>query len=227
MIPTGSTDDNQTSAMREKPTLSTTAPSSLSTSTLFLPEPPDVDYTTYPTVFGKILLGKSKAIILDESTDLLAFEDIKPRAPLHCLVIPKRYIPTILDLDVVDNCKHNNNNNRNDVKLLQQMHTMAHQILQQHLTLQQYQQADYILCFHIPPFNSVDHLHLHILAPVSQMTWIWKNVKYNTRTRWCISFDEVTRRIQGGQTAVPYARTDSWVTILYQVICPTHGRYDK
>jgi diadenosine tetraphosphate (Ap4A) HIT family hydrolase len=220
MIPSGSEDPS--SVVRGEKTPSSCTSSQFS-STSFLPAPPGVDYTMNPTVFGKILLGKSKAIILDESHDLLAFYDIRPRALLHGLVIPKQYIPTILDLGV-DNYHHNGNNSLN---LLQKMHSMAHQILKKHLTPQQYQDNDYILCFHIPPFNSVDHLHLHILAPASQMSWIWKEVKYNTRTRWCISFKEVYSRIQEGQTAVPYTRTDSWWTILHQVFCPIHGRNDE
>jgi diadenosine tetraphosphate (Ap4A) HIT family hydrolase len=220
MITSASADDNPSSVVSGKKTLSANAPSLSSSSSCQTASSPCIDYTTNPTVFGQILLGNSKAIILDESNDLLAFHDIRPRAPLHGLVIPKRYIPTILDLDV----DSDNDKNNHPFNLLQQMHDMAHQILQQNLTPQQYQQHDYILCFHIPPFNSVNHLHLHVLAPASKMSWIWKYVKYNTRTRWCISFEEVTSRIQEGQTVVPYTRTDSWSTILYQIVCPAHGR---
>jgi hypothetical protein len=65
---------------------------------------------------------------------------------------------------------------------------------------------DYILCFHIPPFNSVDHLHLHVLAPASKMNVMYRYGKYNCGSRWCISDLEVIERLKGGFVAVPYTQ---------------------
>ena len=69
---------------------------------------------------------------------------------------------------------------------------------------QAFETNDYILCFHIPPFNSVDHLHLHVLAPASEMNWVYHNGKYNCGMRWCTSDLDVIERLKGGQVAVPY-----------------------
>jgi diadenosine tetraphosphate (Ap4A) HIT family hydrolase len=175
-----------------------------------LPSPsPGVDYRLNPTVFGEILRGEQpQSKIYLESAHLLAFRDIRPRAPLHALVIPKRYIPTIQNLD----------DDAMSKDLLLQMQDMAHNLLQKHLTSDQYEQKDYILCFHIPPFNSVDHLHLHVLAPASEMKNPFiKHIKYHTHTRWCIGLDEVLGRIQQGQPVTPYSKDDGWWTILCQV----------
>ena len=38
-----------------------------------------------------------------EDDNLLAIEDINPQAPLHVLVIPRKHIPTTLDLTDEDN----------------------------------------------------------------------------------------------------------------------------
>lgn len=225
MIPDGSADKTPSSESKSSMPKTTNAkPRRFSTSTsLPSPSPGGVDYSSNPTVFGKILQGASKAKILDESTDFLAFEDIRPRAALHGLVIPKRYIPSILDV-------HNNNNGKeieelsHSLQLIRQMEEMAHGLLKQQLTRQQYQEErDYILCFHIPPFNSVDHLHLHVLAPASEMQWVWRDIKYNTSKRWCISLDEVKVRIERGESAVPYTKTDPWWKTLLEVFCPAHG----
>lgn len=75
--------------------------------------------------------------------------------------------------------------------------------------LQQYQPEalaaeDYILCFHIPPFNSVDHLHLHVLAPASEMNWVYREIKYKCGARWCTSDLEVIERLMAGLPAVRY-----------------------
>jgi histidine triad (HIT) family protein len=37
-----------------------------------------------------------------EDDELLAFDDINPQAPLHVLIVPKRHIPTLNDLQPGD-----------------------------------------------------------------------------------------------------------------------------
>lgn len=39
---------------------------------------------------------------MHEDDELLAFEDIKPEAPVHVLVIPKRHISTLNDVQPTD-----------------------------------------------------------------------------------------------------------------------------
>ena len=55
-----------------------------------------------PTVFTKIINKEILADILYEDDDVLAFRDIRPLAPVHILIIPKREIPSINDLDPAD-----------------------------------------------------------------------------------------------------------------------------
>jgi diadenosine tetraphosphate (Ap4A) HIT family hydrolase len=153
-------------------------------------EPPKgVDYALNPSVFGQILRGEVPALILDETVDLLSFQDRDPRAKLHALVIPKALIPNVNAL------------NSHDVGLLEQMQTMAHALLERYEP-DAYRKQDYILCFHIPPFNSVDHLHLHVLAPASDIEWHYRYTKYQVGTRWCTSFQDVITRLGLGRGAV-------------------------
>ncbi|MBA4374246.1 MAG: histidine triad nucleotide-binding protein [Thermodesulfovibrio sp.] len=53
-------------------------------------------------LFCKIIQKKIPARIIHEDDDLLAFEDINPQAPVHILVIPKKHIPTSLDIGPQD-----------------------------------------------------------------------------------------------------------------------------
>jgi histidine triad (HIT) family protein len=53
-------------------------------------------------LFCKIAAGEIPSKRVYEDDDLLAFEDIKPEAPLHVLVIPKRHIATLNDLQPDD-----------------------------------------------------------------------------------------------------------------------------
>lgn len=50
-------------------------------------------------LFLKIIRREIPADIVFENDELLAFRDIQPQAPVHILVIPKRRIPTINDID--------------------------------------------------------------------------------------------------------------------------------
>lgn len=53
-------------------------------------------------LFCKIAAGEIAADTVLESDKLLAFRDINPQAPTHVLVIPRRHIATINDLDEAD-----------------------------------------------------------------------------------------------------------------------------
>ena len=49
-------------------------------------------------IFCRIVERKLPAKIVYEDDIAIAFDDVNPRAPVHALVIPKRHIPTILDI---------------------------------------------------------------------------------------------------------------------------------
>ena len=53
-------------------------------------------------LFCKILAGDIPADVVYESDDVLAFRDINPQAPVHVLVIPRRHIATINELESGD-----------------------------------------------------------------------------------------------------------------------------
>ncbi len=146
-------------------------------------------YSDNPSVFGRILDGSLPSRDYKETSELLAFRDRSPKAELHALVIPKRFIPNVYSLTP------------EDIRIVQDMRQMGLDLLEE-----QHPQTlitkDYILCFHIPPFNSVDHLHLHVLAPASKMNVMYRYGKYNCGSLWCISDLEVIERLKGGSVAV-------------------------
>lgn len=49
-------------------------------------------------LFCKMARGEIEPDIVWEDDEILAFRDIDPKAPVHCLVIPKRHIATLDDL---------------------------------------------------------------------------------------------------------------------------------
>jgi histidine triad (HIT) family protein len=53
-------------------------------------------------LFCKIVAGEIPAKSVYEDEIVVAFEDINPQAPVHVLVIPKRHVATLNDLQASD-----------------------------------------------------------------------------------------------------------------------------
>lgn len=53
-------------------------------------------------LFCQIINGDIPSNIVYQDDTVLAFEDIHPQAPTHCLIIPKQHITTINDLQSDD-----------------------------------------------------------------------------------------------------------------------------
>jgi histidine triad (HIT) family protein len=51
-----------------------------------------------PCLFCDIVAGRRSARRLHEDDEVLAFHDIRPQAPHHVLVVPKRHVTSLLDL---------------------------------------------------------------------------------------------------------------------------------
>ncbi|MBK5965410.1 histidine triad nucleotide-binding protein [Thiocystis minor] len=54
------------------------------------------------TLFGRIASGEIPADLLYEDEEVVAFRDISPQAPVHLLVIPRKPIPTLNDVQPED-----------------------------------------------------------------------------------------------------------------------------
>jgi histidine triad (HIT) family protein len=50
-------------------------------------------------IFCRIVRGEIPAKKLYEDDEILAFHDVNPQAPVHFLVIPKRHIPNVMELE--------------------------------------------------------------------------------------------------------------------------------
>jgi histidine triad (HIT) family protein len=53
-------------------------------------------------LFCKIINREIPASIVYEDDNVLAFNDINPQAPVHILLVPKRHISTLNDLEPAD-----------------------------------------------------------------------------------------------------------------------------
>ena len=107
-------------------------------------------------LFLKIIDREIPADIVYEDDQVLAFKDIQPQAPTHILIIPKRRIATLNELEV------------EDLPLVGHMVGVAKDIAGS-VGLDE---AGYRLVFNCNEGGgqSVYHIHLHLLGG-RQMTW--------------------------------------------------------
>jgi histidine triad (HIT) family protein len=54
------------------------------------------------TLFEKIIAREVPANIIFEDDSVIAFRDIKPAAPVHALIVPKKPIPRIAEAEEMD-----------------------------------------------------------------------------------------------------------------------------
>lgn len=178
-------------------------------------------HSSNPTVFGKILRGEipgTRVLANELGSNIFAFEDRSPRAPFHGLVIPRHFIPSIQDA-TVDN---DDIDHTDFLELILQMEDVAHELIKSEFP-EAFRKKDYILCFHVPPFISVGHLHLHVLAPASEMNFLFRSIKYNTSTRWCTGVADVIQRLQVGLPATPYKKDGNWWDIIVELFLGPRG----
>lgn len=54
------------------------------------------------TIFSRIAAGEIPADIVYSDDEIVAFRDLHPQAPHHILIIPRKQIPTVLDIEPDD-----------------------------------------------------------------------------------------------------------------------------
>ncbi|XP_068651303.1 bifunctional adenosine 5'-phosphosulfate phosphorylase/adenylylsulfatase HINT4 isoform X1 [Aristolochia californica] len=106
--------------------------------------------TASPCLFCQIARAASSTPLIYSDERVVAFQDINPSAYRHYLVIPVKHIGTVKDL----------NRRIDDYNLVNHMLKVGQSLLQRDA----HGPRPYRFGFHQPPFNSVDHLHLHCLA---------------------------------------------------------------
>ena len=106
-------------------------------------------------LFCKIRDGDIPVNLIYENDDVLAFHDVNPQAPTHILIIPRKHIATVNDID-------------GDEMVMGKLFTAANVIAKQEgvnddgyrLVVNTNQQAG----------QTVFHIHMHLLAG-RNMTW--------------------------------------------------------
>ena len=101
-------------------------------------------------LFCKIFKGEIPAKEVFRDEQIVAFEDIRPVAPTHVLVIPREHIPSVHDVTAAH------------APMLARMIEVANRIAEE----RKIDREGYRLVFNKGPHagQSVSHLHLHLLG---------------------------------------------------------------
>ena len=101
-------------------------------------------------LFCKIIGGQIPGQFVYQDDQLVAIKDVNPQAPLHALIIPRKHIATLNELDPADDT------------LVGSMHRAAAAIAKEH----GYADRGYRTVFNCnrEAGQTVFHIHLHLLA---------------------------------------------------------------
>jgi len=101
-------------------------------------------------IFCQIVSGKLPSDIIYQDEEAIAFRDIKPQAPVHLIIIPRRHIPSLVHLSEADS------------SLVGHMVAIANQLAKREGVAQ----SGYRLVINCGKEGGqlVPHLHLHLLG---------------------------------------------------------------
>ncbi|MCL5051249.1 MAG: histidine triad nucleotide-binding protein [Firmicutes bacterium] len=102
------------------------------------------------TIFSKIINREIPADIVYEDELALAFKDINPQAPFHCLIIPKKAIATVNDI------------RKEDREIVGHLYYVAGEIARE----RGFANEGYRVVMNCNEFGgqTVYHIHVHLLA---------------------------------------------------------------
>ena len=102
------------------------------------------------TIFQKIIDKELKADILFENENIIAFNDIAPIAPTHILIVPKKMIASINDLE------------KEDKELIGEMFILAKELAEKY----KINESGYRTVFNTngDAGQTVFHIHLHLIG---------------------------------------------------------------
>lgn len=100
-------------------------------------------------LFCNMISGKTPSRKVYEDEQVFVIEDLRPQAPTHVLVLPKKHIRGLKEAQA------------EDAEIIGRLHLVAAQIARQRGI-----EDGYRTCFNVGPHSgqSVFHLHLHLIG---------------------------------------------------------------
>jgi diadenosine tetraphosphate (Ap4A) HIT family hydrolase len=164
--------------------------------------------------FCEILRARAEHFLYEDE-HVVVFRPLRPIVPSHVLIVPRAHIRNVNRLAP----RHRD--------LLARMHQVAEAVMTKgpesgEITgcsdvpegAQEEPQSESRVrySFHVPPFNSIDHVHMHAFHDDPRSLGYYGRIKYRTESWWCRSYDQVMARLEelaaGGQQGETAADMD-------------------
>ncbi len=116
--------------------------------------------------------------VLAESASCVAFSPRTPDAKEHVLVVPKTHLTSARSL------------RPDHVSLLEDMRKLGLEVLHMRAPASEISPR---MVFHVPPFNSINHLHLHVLSP--PFAGWYENIKFTPGFPWCADYESIVTKL--------------------------------
>ncbi|CEG42339.1 histidine triad nucleotide-binding protein 3 [Plasmopara halstedii] len=146
--------------------------------------------------FCEIVRARAE-LFLYEDEKVVVFRPLRPIMASHVLIVPRAHIQNVNRLAT----RHR--------ELLVRMYRVAKAVMikitepgafdeQMDLKLEELDDTyknPVRYSFHVPPFNSIDHVHMHVFHDDARSLGCYGRIKYRTKSWWCRSYDEVMDRL--------------------------------
>ncbi|XP_053952626.1 adenosine 5'-monophosphoramidase HINT3 [Anastrepha ludens] len=131
-------------------------------------------------IFCEISAGKQPNTVIEfENDEIVIFKDIKPSSKYHYLAVPKRHIENLKTLT------------KEDEGLVDRMEEGLKSLFGK----MNISTTDALFGFHLPPFITVKHLHMHGIAPRSTMSFLHR-IMFKPGTAWFKTVEEARSYLQ-------------------------------
>lgn len=119
--------------------------------------------------------------LLYQNDTLVAFKDIRPVNEHHYLIVPKKHVgnPKSLTAEHLD--------------LIKEMKNSALVVLEQQGVSAA--EEDCLFGYHWPPFNTIQHLHLHAIGNRTSMSFMARMI-YKSNSLWFVTHDWLAQRLE-------------------------------
>ena len=138
-------------------------------------------------LFCKIMEREQAGTIVYEDEDVVAFNTLAPSTSRHVLVCPRKHVATVDSLS-----------GPSGVRLVQSLVAVGKKCVGD---------EDAQFSFHMPPWNSIDHLHLHAIGRRREMSWKARLKFWEGSNDWCKSaaacIEEIESAPAGDNPAPP------------------------
>ena len=122
-----------------------------------------------------------------EDQQVAAFSDRKPAAKYHFLIVPKEHCGNPKSLHSEDH-----------VHLLERLSQVGKELIAHN----EANYEDTLFGYHWPPFNSIQHLHLHVISPRSQMGFFSRQI-YKPNSLWFVTHEWLLEYVKNKNSSSP------------------------